>query len=80
MLADAAEAPTSDIIVMTDPNHTKFAGKFAGYDERRFRFRVWWVRDYGKTFRFDSWKNWFEHRTPWNPTGGMPEWLLIKKG
>ena len=46
---------------------------------RRFPFRVWWIRDYGK-MSADGWWRWFTEREPWNPTGGMQEWLYVRQG
>ena len=50
-----------------------------GYDGREFPFRVWWVRDYG-AMSPGGWWRWFTEREPWNPTGGMPEWLYLRQG
>ena len=53
-----------------------------------FDFRVWWVREYGScgisTRRTPAgtsanWFNYVTQREVWNPTGGMREWLYIKK-
>ena len=46
---------------------------------RRFPFRVWWVRDYGEMSPA-AWWRWFARREPWNPTGGMQEWLYVRQG
>ena len=51
----------------------------AGYDGRRFPFRVWWVRDYG-AMSPGGWWRWFTRREPWNETGGLPEWLYVRQG
>jgi len=75
-----AAAPTSDVIIMTDPSHARLGSSLAaGYSEREFSFRVWWVRDYSKMTPANWWR-WMSKREVWNPTGGMPEWLLVKKG
>ena len=44
-----------------------------------FPFRVWWVRDYG-AMSPANWARWFTERKPWNPPGGMPEWLYVRRG
>jgi hypothetical protein len=36
------------------------------------------VRDYG-AMSVGGWWDWFAHREPWNPTGGMPEWLYLRR-
>ena len=78
-LAQQTVAPTSDIIVSTDPNKTKFEGSYSGYTLEKFRFRVWWVREYDK-LKPDTFIRWLVSRKTWNPTGGMPEWLIVKRG
>ncbi len=50
-----------------------------GYDGRKFQFRVWWVRDYD-AIRPGNLFSYVTQRKVWNPTGGMKEWLYIKKG
>ncbi len=45
---------------------------------REFPFRVWWVRDYG-AMSAGGWLHWFTDRDPWNPTGGMPEFLYERR-
>ncbi len=54
-------------------------GELAGYEGRRFPFRVWWVRDYG-AMSPGGWWRWFTRREPWNETGGLPEWLYVRQG
>ena len=27
-----------------------------------------------------AWRDWFAEREPWNPTGGVPEWLYVRQG
>ncbi len=68
----------SDVIVLTQASNTRLAPTLTGYDGRRFRFRVWWVRDYG-AMSAGNWWRWFSAREPWNPTGGMPEWLYVRR-
>jgi uncharacterized protein (TIGR03663 family) len=74
-----AQPPTSDVIILTDASKARLAPALAGYDGRRFDFRVWWVRDYG-AMSPENWWNWFTKRQVWNPTGGMNEWLYVRKG
>ena len=74
-----AQPPTTDVVVLTDQSRVRLGRALAGYDGREFDFRVWWVRDYG-AMSIGNWWNWIVHRKVWNPTGGMPEWLYVKKG
>jgi uncharacterized protein (TIGR03663 family) len=71
--------PDSDVIVMTEASRTRLLGQLGGYRGRRFAFRVWWVRDYG-AMSVQGWWRWFTAREPWNATGGMPEWIYVKRG
>jgi uncharacterized protein (TIGR03663 family) len=77
--AENAPPPTSDVVVMTDTAKARLAPALAGYDGRQFDFRVWWVREYGK-IRPGNLLRYIWTRKVWNPTGGMKEWLYVKKG
>jgi hypothetical protein len=66
------------VIVLTQQRAVRLQPTLTGYDSRRFRFRVWWVRDYG-AMSAGNWWRWMIHRTPWNPTGGMDEYLYIRR-
>jgi uncharacterized protein (TIGR03663 family) len=68
----------SDVIILTQNSAARLGSTLTGYDPRRFHFRVWWVRDYG-AMSPGKWLRWMVHRTPWNPTGGMDEWLYISR-
>jgi predicted membrane-bound mannosyltransferase len=74
-----AAPPTSDVVLLTDQSRTRLGRALNGYTGREYSFRVWWVRDYG-AMSVKHWWEWIVHRKVWNPTGGMPEWLYIKKG
>ena len=78
-LTDAELPSDTDVAVLTEGNRERLLGELAGYDGRRFPFRVWWVRDYG-AMSLGGWWRWFAHREPWNPTGGLPEWLYVRQG
>jgi uncharacterized protein (TIGR03663 family) len=69
----------TDVAIVTAGNRERLLGDLAGYDGRRFPFRVWWVRDYS-AMSPAAWWDWFVHRKPWNETGGMPEWLYVRQG
>jgi uncharacterized protein (TIGR03663 family) len=74
-----AAPPTSDVVLLTDESRARLGRALDGYDGREYSFRVWWVREYGKISP-RTWWDWVVHRKVFNPTGGMPEWLYIKKG
>jgi uncharacterized protein (TIGR03663 family) len=84
-----AAPPTSDVLTLTDASRTRLANALNGYDCRQFQFRVWWVRDYGIIKATDGkspgpmrpgalWR-YITQRKTWTPTGGMKEWLCLKK-
>ena len=64
---------------MTEPSSQRLAPQLAAYHGRRFPFRVWWVRDYAKATP-GAWLRWIAKREVWNPTGGMPEYLYVRRG
>jgi predicted membrane-bound mannosyltransferase len=74
-----AAPPTSDVIVMTDEAKARLQTALQGYDGRQFQFRIWWVRDYSAKNLLHLPKYILERKV-WNPTGGMTEWLYVKKG
>ena len=79
---DLSAAPfpaDTDVAVLTDESRERLLGDLAGYEGRRFPFRVWWVRDYDE-MSMGNWWRWFSRREPWNPTGGLPEWLYVRQG
>jgi len=79
-LSQAGAPPAdSDVVLLTQASANRLGSTLTGYDARRFRFRVWWVRDYG-AMSPGNWARWMIGRTPWNPTGGMPEWVYIRRG
>jgi len=78
-LTTASAPPDSDVIVMTEPSSLRLAQTLTAYRGRRFPFRVWWVRDYAKGTP-GAWLNWLVERKVWNETGGLPEWLYVRRG
>ena len=76
---DTGIPPDTDVAVLTAANQERLRAELAGYDGRRFPFRVWWVRDYG-AMSAGAWWDWFAYREPWNETGGMEEWLYVRQG
>jgi uncharacterized protein (TIGR03663 family) len=77
-LGAGGTAPQSDVLILTQAAHDRLQSSLTGYDAREFPFRVWWVRDYGEMSPA-SWWRWFTRREPWNPTGGMPEWIYRRR-
>ena len=71
-------AAESDVIVLTQASAARLGPDLIGYDGRQIRFRVWWVRDYG-AMTPGRWWRWFTEREPWNPTGGMPAWVYVRR-
>jgi uncharacterized protein (TIGR03663 family) len=78
-LSTAALPADTDVALVTEGSRDRLDGALDGYHGRRFPFRVWWVRDYGKMSP-GAWWRWFAHRETWNPTGGLPEWLYVRRG
>jgi hypothetical protein len=77
-LSQGGAAPASDVLILTQASRDRLQPQLGAYTERRFAFRVWWVRDYGKLTPASAWR-WLVEREPWNATGGMPEWLFVKR-
>jgi hypothetical protein len=77
-LSTQGAAPASDVIILTQASYDRLRNQLPDYSAREFPFRVWWVRDYGKLTPAAAWR-WITARKVWNPTGGMPEWLLEKR-
>ena len=70
---------TPDVVIATEAGRDRALSSLAGYDGRKFPFRVWWVRDYG-AMSLRGWWDWFARREPWNATGGLPEWIYLRQG
>jgi predicted membrane-bound mannosyltransferase len=77
-LSTVEAPPPADVLVMTERSQQRLAPRLEAYDGRRFPFRVWWVREYGEQ-SVGNWWRWFARRRPWNPTGGMPEFLYTRR-
>ena len=73
-----APPPDSDVVILTQASSNRLSTSLTGYEVRRIPFRVWWVRDYGGQ-SVGGWARWFTTREPWNPTGGMPEWVYVSR-
>jgi uncharacterized protein (TIGR03663 family) len=68
----------AEAVIATEQGRARVRGQLQGFIERRFPFRVWWVRDYG-AMSPAAWWRWFTRREPWSPTGGLPEWLYLRR-
>jgi uncharacterized protein (TIGR03663 family) len=77
-LSRTGGVPETDVLVLTQASQARLRDRLTGYDGRQIRFRVWWVRDYGGMTP-GGWLRWFATRKPWNPTGGMPEWIYVRR-
>jgi uncharacterized protein (TIGR03663 family) len=85
-----AAPPTTDVVTLTEEAHTRLLKALGGYDCRQYQFRVWWVRDYGIIHAADHTHpgpmrpgnvlKYILTRKTWNPTGGMKQYLCVKKG
>jgi uncharacterized protein (TIGR03663 family) len=85
-----ATPPTSDVVTLTEEAKARLQGALGAYDCNQYQFRVWWVRDYGIIHAADHTSpgplrpgnvlKYIVSRKVWNPTGGMKEWLCVKKG
>jgi uncharacterized protein (TIGR03663 family) len=71
--------PDTQVLVMTDQARAKLLPDLAAYEGRRFAFRVWWVRDWSRKFDAGAWASWFTERRTWNKTGGMQEWVYVRR-
>jgi uncharacterized protein (TIGR03663 family) len=71
--------PDADAVILTEQSRERVRNDLGGFSEREFPFRIWWVRDYG-AMSPGAWWRWFTRREPWNPTGGLPEWLYVRQG
>ena len=79
-LSQAGEPPVdSDVIILTQASNQRLGPTLTGYDPEQIPFRVWWVRDYAKALSPAAWWRWMSAREPWNPTGGMPEWIYKRR-
>ncbi len=78
-LSTSGTLPAGGVAILTDASRSRLRGSLGGFEERRFSFRVWWVRDYGALTPGSAWA-WLSRREPWNPTGGMTEWLEWPRG
>ena len=72
------QPPDSDVLVMTEGGRARLLPALGAYTGRKFPFRVWWVRDYSK-MSIGNWWRWFTRRKPWNPTGGLAEYLYTRR-
>ncbi|MEA2296569.1 MAG: hypothetical protein QOE86_4208 [Solirubrobacteraceae bacterium] len=71
--------PSTQVLIMTEQARAKLLPDLAAYQGREFRFRVWWVRDWSKKFSLSAWEKYLIDRKTWNPTGGMPEWIYVRR-
>jgi predicted membrane-bound mannosyltransferase len=77
-LSTVGAPPPSDALILTQASHDRLGSTLPDHTAREFPFREWWVPEYGDASVGD-WARWFADRTPWSPTGGMPEWLYLQR-
>lgn len=82
-LSAATTLPPSDVAILTEGSRNLLRPQLRTFDERRFPFRVWWVRgskwsEYDELTPSSAWA-WLTRRKPWSPLGGMPEYLEWSK-
>ncbi len=77
-LGTTGGVPDSEVLILTEAARTRLAPELGDHRGRGFPFRVWWVRD-GSEMSPASWWRWLSRREPWNATGGMPEWLYVRR-
>jgi uncharacterized protein (TIGR03663 family) len=80
-LLKTGQLPPSDVVILTGASRDAIRGQLHGFAEREFPFRVWWVRgstlhDYRFLTPARGWR-WLTQRKPWNPLGGLPEYLEL---
>jgi uncharacterized protein (TIGR03663 family) len=71
--------PESDVLILTQGARDRLDPELtADYSSREIPFRVWWVREYGDLGPGSAWR-YLTKREPWNPTGGMPEFVYERR-
>lgn len=71
--------PDAQVLLMTQASRDRLLPELPAYEGRRFRFRVWWVRDWDRKFEPEAWWSWWTRRKTWNPVGGMPGWIYVRR-
>ena len=71
--------PDAQVLLMTQGSRDRLLSLLPAYEGRRFRFRVWWVRDWEKKLDAGVWWDWWTRRETWNPIGGMPGWVYVRR-
>jgi uncharacterized protein (TIGR03663 family) len=77
-LTTSATPPQSDALILTQASNDRLAEQLPAFAAREFPFRVWWVRDYGALTPRSALR-WLLERRTWSPTGGMPEWVYLRR-
>ena len=78
-MTDPGFHPDAQVLLMTQASRDRLLAELPAYEGRRFRFRVWWVRDWDRKFDPDAWWDWWTRRETWNPVGGMPGWVYVRR-
>ena len=67
------------MIILTQAPTRACSRPLTGYDGRQIRFRVWWVRDYGKGPPGDLVALDDRVRAAGTRPAGMPEWVYMRR-
>ena len=78
-MTEAEYHPEAQVLLMTQANRDRLLPELVAYEGRRFRFRVWWLRDWDRKLDPDAWWAWWTKRETWNPVGGMPGWIYVRR-
>jgi uncharacterized protein (TIGR03663 family) len=75
----AAPAPDSDVLILTQAARDRLDPQLSQtHTGREIPFRVWWLRDNSTLTPAALWR-WIAERKPWNPLGGLPEWVYERR-
>jgi predicted membrane-bound mannosyltransferase len=76
-MSDPAFRPTADVVLVDDLNHALMAPHLEGWEGHRYRFRVWWLPEYGDATPA-AWFRWLVWREPWSPTATFDQWIYVR--
>lgn len=80
VMDDASYVPPkgTDALLVSHDNRGRLLPRLRAFRGNRFQHRVWWVPDYAAA-RPDDVLRWLVFREPWNPRGGLDEWLYVRR-
>ena len=74
-----ARRPTPTCSILTEAAATGSRRSLGGYDGPRSSRSASGGCATTASMSPGNWWRWFTERKPWNPTGGMPEWLYVRR-